>query len=85
MSETTPRQVLYALVSVGFVLMVVVLAAGGAISGLTPAWWSVVLGLLVLTGGGWMVFNWKRTGPVLLVAIGLFLIWMIGTLVVAGG
>jgi hypothetical protein len=32
-----------------------------------------------------MVFNWKRTGPVLLIAIGLFLIWMIGTLVVAGG
>jgi hypothetical protein len=85
MSETTPRQVLYALVSVGFVLMVVVLAAGGAISGLTPTWWSVVLGLLVLTGGSWMVFNWKRTGPVLLIAIGLFLIWMIGTLVVAGG
>ncbi|MEE8406975.1 MAG: hypothetical protein V3S32_07480 [Acidimicrobiia bacterium] len=85
MSDTTPRQVLYALVSVGFVLMVIVLAAGGAISGLTPTWWSVVLGLLVLTGGGWMVFNWKRTGPVLLIAIGLFLIWMIGTLVVAGG
>jgi hypothetical protein len=85
MSETTPRQVLYALVSVGFLLMVVVLAAGGAISGLTPTWWSVVLGLLVLIGGGWMVFNWKRTGPVLLIAIGLFLIWMIGTLVVAGG
>ncbi len=85
MSETTPRQVLYALVSVGFLLMVVVLAAGGTISGLTPTWWSVVLGLLVLIGGGWMVFNWKRTGPVLLIAIGLFLIWMIGTLVVAGG
>ncbi len=85
MSDTTPRQVLYALVSVGFVLMVIVLAAGGAISGLTPTWWSVVLGLLVLTGGGWMVFNWRRTGPVLLIAIGLFLIWMIGTLVVAGG
>ena len=85
MSDTTPRQVLYALVSVGFVLMVIVLAAGGAISGLTPTWWSVVLGLLVLTGGGWMVFNWRRTGTVLLIAIGLFLIWMIGTLVVAGG
>ena len=85
MSETTPRQVLYALVSVGFLLMVAVLGAGGAISGLTPTWWSDVLGLLVLTGGGWMVSNWKRTGPVLLVAIGLFLIWMIGTLVVAGG
>ncbi len=85
MSETTPRQVLYALVSVGFLLMVVVLASGGAISGLTPTWWSVVLGVLILTGGGWMVSNWKRTGSVLLVAIGLFLIWMIGTLVVAGG
>jgi hypothetical protein len=44
-----------------------------------------VLGVLVLIGGGWMASNWKRTGPVLLVAIGLFLIWMIGTLVVAGG
>lgn len=83
MSETTPRQVLYALVAAGFVLMVIVLAAGGALSGLTPAWWSVVLGVLVLTGGVWMAFNWKRTGPVLLVAIGLFLVWMIGTLAVA--
>ncbi len=84
MSETTPRQVLHGLVAAGFVLMVIVLAAGGAFSGLTPTWWSVVLGVLVLTGGVWMAFNWKRTGPVRLIAIGLFLIWMIGTLVVAG-
>ncbi len=83
MSETTPRQVLYALVSAGFVLMVVVLAVGGAISGLTPTWWSIVLGLLVLSGAGWMVFSWKRTGHVLAVAIGLFLIWMMGTLIFA--
>jgi hypothetical protein len=85
MSETTPRQVLYALVAAGFVVMVIVLATGGALSGLTPAWWSVLLGVLVLTGGAWMAVNWKRTGPVLMIAIGLFLIWMIGTLVVAGG
>jgi hypothetical protein len=85
MSETTPRQVLYALVAAGFVVMVIVLATGGALSGLSPTWWSVVLGVLVLTGGAWMAVNWKRTGPVLMIAIGLFLIWMVGTLVVAGG
>jgi len=84
MSETSPRQVLYALVAAGLVLMVVVLAAGGALSGLTPTWLSVVLGVLVLTGGVWIAFNWKSAGPVLLIAIGLFLIWMIGTLAVAG-
>lgn len=84
MSAPSPRQVLYALVAAGFVLMAIVLAAGGALSGLAPTWWTVVLGALILIGGMWIAFNWRRTGPVLTVAIGLFLIWMIGTLVVVG-
>jgi hypothetical protein len=42
------------------------------------------MGGLVGVAGVWMAFRWRRTGPVLLVGIGLFLTWMIGTLVVAG-
>lgn len=83
MTEPTPRQVLYALVAAGFLLVVAVLVAGGAISGAVPVWWSVVMGVSVALSAGWMVFKWRRTGPVLLVAIGLFLVWMIGTLVAA--
>jgi hypothetical protein len=83
MSEPTPRQVLYALVAGGFLFVVAVLAAGGAVSGIAPTWWTVVLSVLVLLSGVWTAFNWRRTGAVLLIAIGLFLVWMIGTLAVA--
>lgn len=83
MTEPTPRQVLYALVAAGFLLVVAVLVAGGAVSGIVPVWWSVVMGIAVALSAGWTVFRWRRTGPVLLVAIGLFLIWMIGTLIAA--
>lgn len=82
MSEPTPRQVLYALVAAGFLIVVAVLTVGGAVSGLAPTWWTMVLAVLVLAAGFWTAFNWRRTGIVLLVAIGLFLTWMVGTLVV---
>lgn len=82
MSQPTPRQVLYALVAAGFVLVVAVLTIGGAVSGITPTWWTVVLAALVVISGVWMAFNWRRTGVVLAIAIGLFLMWMIGTLAV---
>ncbi|MEA1903561.1 MAG: hypothetical protein U9N56_08560 [Actinomycetota bacterium] len=83
MSEPTPRQVLYALVSAGFWLVTAMLTAGAAVSGLAPTWWTVTLSVSLLIGGVWMGLNWRKTGPVLLLAIGLFLVWMIGTLAVA--
>lgn len=80
MSEPSPRQVLYALVAVGFLLVVAVLVAGGAVSGIVPGWWSAAMAVAVIVSAAWMSFQWRRTGRLLLVAIGLFLIWMIGTL-----
>lgn len=79
-TEPTPRQILYALVAGGFVIVVAILAIGGAMAGLVPVWWSVFLGLLIAIAGIWIALRWRKTGPVLLLAIGLFLVWMVGTL-----
>lgn len=83
MSDTTPRQVLYALVAGGFMLVVATLTIGGAAAGIVPGWWSATLALLLAGAGIWMVRSWRRTVPVLLVAIGVFLLWLVGTLILA--
>lgn len=82
--EPTPRQVLYALVAGGFVLVVAVLTIGAAAAGIVPQWWSGLLALVIVAVTGWIASNWRRTAYVLALAIGLFLFWMIGTLAVAG-
>ena len=82
MSEPSPRQVLYALVSGGFLVVVVVLVAGSAIVGLAPGWWTVVMTLLLVSATIWSAFNWRLTGPVLLISIGLLVFWTVGTLLV---
>lgn len=79
----TPRQVLYALVASGFVVIVVVLTIGGAAAGLVPNWWSATLGLGIAIGSTWMAQNWRHTAGVLGVAIGLFVAWLVGTLALA--
>lgn len=84
MSEPTPRQVLYALVAGGFMLVVATLTVGGAVAGIVPGWWSVTLAVLLAGAGGWMAMNWRSTGPVLLIAIGLFVVWLVGTLILKG-
>ncbi len=84
MTEPSPRQVLYALVAGGFLLVVAGLVVGAAVSGLVPTWWTVATGLGVTLLSVWSALNWRRTAPVLLGAIGLFLLWTIGTLIVAG-
>ena len=84
MSQPSPRQVLYALVAGGFDIVVAVLVAGAAIAGLVPAWWTVASSLAVVSVGAWSAFNWRRTAMVLVSAIGLFVAWTIGTLIVAG-
>jgi hypothetical protein len=40
--------------------------------------------LAVVSVGAWSAFNWRRTAVVLMSAIGLFLAWAVGTLIVAG-
>jgi hypothetical protein len=81
--ETTPRQVLYALVATGFVVVVAILTIGGAAAGLVPTWWSALLAITIVLVGTWIAQNWRSTTVVLLLAIGLFLMWMIGTLILA--
>lgn len=83
--EPTPRQVLYALVAAGFVIVVAVLTIGGAVAGLVPTWWSIGLGAGVAATGVWMAWNWRRTMAALLVAIGLFVLWLVGTLALLAG
>ncbi|MFO7548883.1 MAG: hypothetical protein R6X29_08475 [Acidimicrobiia bacterium] len=80
MSEPTPRQVLYALVVAGLLVVVAVLVVGAAVAGLVPVWWTL------LTGGAWIAvvvvaaIEWRKTGLVLGLGIGLFVAWAIGTL-----
>jgi hypothetical protein len=82
LSEPTPRQVLYALVSGGFLVVVLVLVVGAAAARLVPTWWTVAMLLATVGIGVWSAFNWHRTSRLLLASIGLFVIWTVGTLVV---
>ena len=80
MSEPTPRQVLYALVAAGFLVVVVVLVVGSAVVGLSPMWWTVVMGIVVTVGTIWSILNWRRTAPVLMTSIMALIVWTVGTL-----
>jgi hypothetical protein len=83
MTEPTPRQVLYGLVAAGFLLVVGVLVIGAGVSGLVPAWWTATTGTSLAATATWAGLNWRRTPIVLSASIGLFLLWAIGTLIVA--
>jgi hypothetical protein len=83
MSEPTPRQVLYALVSAGFLLVVLLLAVGAAVSGLVPVWFTVVVVVTWVSTTVWTAVNWRRTIPILALSIGLFVVWAAVTLLVA--
>jgi len=82
-TEPSPRQVLYALVAGGFLLVVAGLVVGAAVSGLVPTWWTVAVGAGVTLLSAWSALNWRRTAPVLLGTIGMFLLWAVGTLILA--
>lgn len=74
------RQVLYGLVSAGFHLVVLVLILAGR--PLVPGWWSwstAIAWLLVTITG---ILTWRRTARLLMMTIGLFLAWAIGTIIV---
>ncbi len=83
MTEPSPRQVLYALVAGGFLVVVAGLVVGASVTGLVPPWWTAVsaAGLIVLSI--WSARNWRSTAHLLLGSIAAFVIWTIGTLIVA--
>ncbi len=83
MTEPTPRQVLYALVAGGFLIVAGVLTAGAAIAGLVPVWWTVAMSSLLAVAAVWSGLNWRKTSLVLVLAMGLFLAWTVGTLLLA--
>lgn len=80
MTDPTPRQVLYALVAAGFLVVVLILIVGSAVAGLSPVWWTWVMSLVLVGDGVWLAFNWRRTGSALLVAIFTLVLWTVGTL-----
>jgi len=81
-SEPTPRQVLYALVAAGFVGVTLVLIVGAAAAGLTPVWWSICSGAALLAVTAYLLLRWRRTATALGLAIGLLVVWVVGTLVI---
>lgn len=83
MSEPTPRQVLYALVALGFVLVEVVLVVGAAVADIVPIWWTIAMSILSSAVLVYLVIWWRKTVWALLLSIGLFTVWTVGTLVVA--
>jgi hypothetical protein len=80
MTPPTERQVLYALVAAGFLVVVAVLIVVAFWSGLSPGWWTAVVGSVWSVAAGYATIRWRSTGRVLMVAIGTFLLWTVGTL-----
>jgi hypothetical protein len=67
----------------GFVVVVGVLIGGAAVAGLVPTWWTIAATLVAISVAAWSAFNWRRTAVVLILVMGLFLAWAIGTLILA--
>lgn len=82
-TPATERQVLYALVSTGFVATVIVLIASAALAGLVPTWWTVAASVGTASVLGLLAVRWKDTRSVLLASVLLLLFWMVGTLLVS--
>ncbi|HSJ27570.1 MAG TPA: hypothetical protein VLB67_05120 [Acidimicrobiia bacterium] len=80
MSEPTERQVLYGLVAAAWFAVVGVLAGVSASVGLSPVWWTAgfaIVWLAALVAGA---RTWRRTGRLLLLSSGVFIVWAVGTL-----
>ena len=80
MTEPTERQVLYALVSAAWFGVVATLAVVAAVVGLSPPRWSVVFGLVWVVSAVVGFRQWRRTGRLVLLAVVVFVVWTIGTL-----
>ena len=83
MSEPTPRQVLYGLVACGFLVVVLALMIGAGITGVVSVSWTAAMAVIWLALAVWSVRNWRRTIPVLMMAMGLLLFWAVATLLLA--
>ncbi|MDH4117513.1 MAG: hypothetical protein OEX04_04150 [Acidimicrobiia bacterium] len=81
-AEPSERQVLYALVSAGFLAVVGVLIVGAGLAGLVPSWWTAASGSIWAAIAAVSALRWRQTGLLLVMSIGLFVAWTIGTLVV---
>lgn len=81
--EPTPRQVLYGLVAAGFHLVVLALIVGAGVTGVVSIAWTLAMAVLWLAIIVWSAANWRRTIPVLLSAMGLFLFWAVATSLLA--
>lgn len=79
----TERQVLYALVAAGFLMVVIVLIVAAAAAGLVPLWWTVVSGLVAALVAARGAVAWRNTRSVLTSSILVFVVWTIGTLLLA--
>lgn len=77
--EPSPRQVLYALVAGGFHLVVGILAWGS--SGLAPSWWNATVVVVWVAVSVVVVWRWRKTGMVLGLTMGEFVLWTIGAAV----
>ncbi len=83
MTEPTPRQVLYGLVSAGFFVVVLALIIGAGVTGVIPLQWTLTMAVIWLILALWSAFNWTQTARVLLISIGLFLFWAVTTVLIA--
>ena len=79
---TPERQVLYALVGGGFLVVVAILIAGAASAGIVPPGWTAVTTVTWVGVMAVVAVDWRNTRRVLLMTIMLFLGWTVGTLIV---
>lgn len=78
--EPTERQVLYALVAGGLLVTVGVLAGFAAVVGVPPGPWSVGFAALWLVAVASVARSWRNTARTLAVSVGIFVVWVVGTL-----
>lgn len=83
MRETTPRQVLYGLVALGFILVEIILLVGAAVANLVPVWWTISLAFSSALILGFLAVRWRQTAFALVLSIGLFIVWTVGTLILS--
>lgn len=79
-AEPTERQVLYALVAGGWLVVVAVLAGVAAAVGVSPIAWTIGFAFVWVFAVAVAVRAWRRTGRLLLVSVGVFVVWAVGTL-----
>lgn len=79
-TQPTDRQVLYALVAGGWLVVVAVLAAVAAAVGVSPVAWTVGFAFVWVVAVASAVREWRRTGRLLLISVVVFVVWAVGTL-----